>query len=949
MRQILKSALLLVFLLTSLSVLAEGGVSKKLAIYRASAISDVRYDLRFTVPGQLSQAVTGWSTVTFDYRGSDDLVIDFTGKLLDVGKNAVCMVNGRAAKDVRQEDEHIVVPAKWLRKGKNTLAFRFESSNASLNRHEDYMYTLFVPANARSCFPCFDQPDLKARFTLQLNCPEGWTSLDSAVGQPLPTYLFSFVCGKFQKQTVERDGRTLTALYRETDSTKVAQLGKVFDEAALSLRWMEQFTGIPLPFDRYGFVVLPGFQFGGMEHPGAIQFNDKQIFLGPNPTPDEELTRLELIAHETAHMWFGDLVTMRWFDDVWTKEVFANFLANQISHEVFPEINHDLNFLKSYQVPALSVDRTEGTHAIQQPLDNLRDAGLLYGRIIYDKAPVMMRMLSTIQGKDNQDWFREGLRAYLRRHSYGNATWDELVNILDSVAPAARIKEFSNAWVKQKGLPLIGYQAGNGTLKLTQTDPYGRGVSWSQQFDVALDYGDSTTVRHISMSKPETVIPLEGTPRHVYPNTDGRGYGRFVISSADMDGCLDCLATLRSPMGGRGHQAETAVYSLLLNMHENYLMGRLDNERYFKALTAALDRCGAPLLASTLISCIATVRHHAPDSLRHAFERTSLHFALSHPLRSARQQMLRSLSTTASDADVVSALYNMWEHQNDTSVLEKGLLTTRDYTRMAWHLAIAVPERCAAILSQQRQKQRTDDERSEFDYVSRACTADTAELRRMFLGLLPKEGRTVEPWAEQMLALLCCREREPLCNSFILPALDSLLMIQQTSDIFFPGDWLSALLYDQHSTEARRTVAGWIEAHKDYPPTLMNKLKQAAFGLMTALPGQGSATDTSVSDGKHAESDISQMRKDIDELDDKLIQLLADRLEVYREVGLYKQKRKMAVVQSKRFEELLQRHYAQGAQYGMSKEFVKALFDAIHSESVRQQQSLTVPETGKAH
>ena len=352
------------------------------------------------------------------------------------------------------------------------MEISFTSADKSLNRHADFLYTLFVPANARSVFPCFDQPDLKALFAVDLDMPQGWTSLTSDSTHLLPTYLFSFVAGKFQRQTVVRDGRELTALYRETDPKKVAQLDKCFDEAALSLRWLETYTGIPYPFSRYGFVVLPGYQFGGMEHPGAIQFTDREIFLGEKPTPDEELTRLELIAHETSHMWFGDLVTMRWFNDVWTKEVFANFLASKISREQFPDINHDLNFLKAYQMRALSTDRTPGTHPIQQPLDNLRDAGLLYGNIIYDKAPVMMRKLEQLMGAEA---FRRGLQAYLRCFAYSNATWDDLIALLDGVAPQADLNAFSEVWVKQKGLPDITCRSVAEGVEVKQRDRYGRG------------------------------------------------------------------------------------------------------------------------------------------------------------------------------------------------------------------------------------------------------------------------------------------------------------------------------------------------------------------------------------------------------------------------------------------------------------------------------------------
>ena len=236
----------------------------------------------------------------------------------------------------------------------------------------------------------------------------------------LPTYLFSFTAGVFEEKTEQKDGRDITILYRETDPDKVAQLPVVFDQIALSLKWLEDYTGIPYPFQKYGCVVLPGYQFGGMEHPGCIQFRDATIFLGKNATPDEEFNRLNLIAHETSHMWFGDLVTMKWFDDVWTKEVFANFMADKVAKEQFPHVNYDLNFIKTHYIPALATDRTEGTHPIQQELANLNQAGLLYGNIIYHKAPVMMRMLELVMESAR---LQNGLQRYLVEHSFGNASW----------------------------------------------------------------------------------------------------------------------------------------------------------------------------------------------------------------------------------------------------------------------------------------------------------------------------------------------------------------------------------------------------------------------------------------------------------------------------------------------------------------------------------------------
>ena len=149
--------------------------------------------------------------------------------------------------------------------------------------------------------------------------------------------------------------------HRETDAAKVARNREaIFDLHAAALAWLEEYTGIPYPFGKFDFVAIPSFQFGGMEHPGAILYNASSLLLEESATQNQILGRASLIAHETSHMWFGDLVTMRWFDDVWMKEVFASFMAAKIVNPSFPEINHDLRFLLSNYPAAYQVDRAAG-------------------------------------------------------------------------------------------------------------------------------------------------------------------------------------------------------------------------------------------------------------------------------------------------------------------------------------------------------------------------------------------------------------------------------------------------------------------------------------------------------------------------------------------------------------------------------------------------------------
>ncbi len=806
--------LLLAFITMPLqAVNIENGVSKQLALYRADNLRDISYSLSFTVPDELDKPVSFFETLRFKWLGHEDLQIDFQGAASQI--DGVIMVNGKAV-DALVRNEHIIIPSHYLNLGENKVLIGGVSGDKALNRHEDYLYTLFVPDHARSVFPCFDQPDLKAQFNVELDLPEGWVSLTNDTERPIPTYLFSFTAGKFQVQPAIRDGRELTALYRETDPDKVAQLPAIFDQVALSLQWMERYTGIDYPFEKYGFVILPGYQFGGMEHPGCIQFTDQRMFLGPNPSADERMSRLNLIAHETAHMWFGDLVTMRWFDDVWTKEVFANFMADKISREMFPGVNHDLAFIKTHYPVAMSTDRTQGTHPIQQPLDNLNQAGLLYGNIIYHKAPIMMRKLEQEKGADA---LRLGLRSYLRRFAYDNATWDDLINELDKFEPEHSARSFSNVWVKQKGMPVISCEMdADGDMDIIQRDPWGRGLTWKQGFDVA-DLNASSSIDDVKpvymySNRVMTSLPAGSTPAL---NVNGEGYGQFVIDAQAMPLLADAWRTMPNDMNR---------YAAVLNLNENFHMGNLTAGQLFDMLFNFLSHEPNELIASTTSDFLSALLSRLDASQRYTAEGRMFNMAQSHNLQSVRQSLLRLLSLQAVSPEIIDRFYDIWKNQ------DSPILNNRDYTRMAYHLAIMRPGQWDAILATQRERLKTDDERSEFDFISRACNPDEQVQQQLFDELLQAENRHVEPWARSLLALLNDPTREPYSNRYLEPGLDALEEIQRTGDIFFPGYWLSSLLGGHHSPEAQQIVKTWINTHPSLAPALKNKLLENAYWLL---------------------------------------------------------------------------------------------------------------------
>ncbi|EFM02021.1 M1 family metallopeptidase [Hoylesella marshii] len=815
----------------------ERGVPLKLADLREQTISQPAYHLNFTIPKE--GVVKGEAIISFVSK-TRRVVLDFQA---DANQLHTIMVNGQKA-NATVVNEHIVLPRSLIRKGKNTVALQFTAGDKALNRHTDFLYTLLVPDKARMLFPCFDQPNLKAQFTLTLTVPNGWCAVSNTAivdsvsisegmrytfgtTRLLPTYLFSFVVGRFQKTSTVCDGLPMTAYYRETDTAKVSQLPEVFRQIAYSKRWLEDYTGIKMPFEKYDFIMIPGFQFGGMEHPGAVLYKHNSIFLGPTPTPDELLRRAELLAHETTHYWFGDLVTMRWFNDVWTKEVFANYLAAKIMQPLYPDIDHPLNFLRSYQTRALTEDRTQGTHPIQQPLDNLNNAGLLYGNIIYCKAPVMMRKLEETIGEKN---FRDGLSEYLKTYSYGNATWDNLVNIFAKKDP--RVLQFNDVWVKSKGLPTISCEAKDGILTVRETDPYGRGCRWTQRLKLKLVYNDDEQtdkkdaqihpqtpyeIKEVTMGQGDVRIPVSDRLRFVIPNCDGSTYGRFVLDDRALNYLLATWAE---------EESAEARMAALMNIYENRLMHRCSDEQTARSLLRGLKWEQDPLVASACCNYMSSVMSRLHGEPRLQMERKMWYMSLSHSLVSCRQRLVRSLFSLATDTTLIAHLYDVWQQQSNKQLNE------RDYTSLAYQLAIRRPAEWRAILDTQRSRLTSADRKEEFDFISRACTPDVEERRALFRSLLKKENRKVEPWAASLLSLLNHPLRQQQALEYILPGLNVLEEVQRTGDIFFAKDWVMALLAGHDSDEAKHIVETFVETHPNYPPALRNKLLQAAYPLL---------------------------------------------------------------------------------------------------------------------
>ena len=802
--------------------LYEEGISLELAQLRKQEIKELKYGLSFSIPKQKQEAVEGEARISFLLQRPQEIILDFresADKIKEVS------VNGQPS-EYTFLNEHLVLPEASTIEGKNEVHICFTAGDQSLNRNEEYLYTLLVPDRARTVFPCFEQPNLKAEFTLQLEVPAEWEAVsNSSIAseenidgrkhiaflptEPLSTYLFSFVAGKLKKVEYADGERILTAYHRETDAKKVAQLDIIFQQVAASLHWLEEYTDIPYPFAKYSFIILPGFQYGGMEHTGATLYNDTRMFLSEHPTLDEELARAKLIAHETAHMWFGDYVTMDWFNDVWTKEVFANYFAACITEPLFPNVNHSLNWMKTYTSASLAEDRTPGSNSIRQPLDNLRNAGLIYGNIIYNKAPVMMQKLVEIMGEEA---YQEGIREYLKTYAYGNATWDDLIAILDAKTEED-LATFSDVWVNQKGMPHISFTNRCGQLEIRQRDPLNRGLLWPQSFQITFQGAEESTSVEVNLTNETYSITVPLGTQAILPNTDGRGYGLFIPDEESKEWILAHWQETSD---------DTARQSLLMSLYENYQHRLISDKEWMEALMNGLKNEKNALIASTLCGYLGAPLSQLGQA---SWEEEIWEWSEKHPLASCRLQLIRCLISNARAPKSIDKLYQLWKEQSHP------MLNERDYMTLAYELALHCPERYESLRDTQRERITNPDRRRQFDFIVQAVAPDTLQMDAFFQSLLKAENRRIEPWAASALAYLNHPLRQSYAVKYIRPGLEVLEEVQRTGDIFFPKNWASALLRNHKSKEAYQEVQAFFEAHPGYSPLLKNKILQAAWPL----------------------------------------------------------------------------------------------------------------------
>lgn len=842
---------------TAQSPLIGPGVSAELAAMRRAQLSQVAYDLALSVSS--GDTATGRVRVSFERRDAGDVVLDFRGLALDsVSVNGVPWPGAVA----RWNRHHLAVPASRLRPGRNVvrLAFRtpIASAGAAIIRTRDtrdsstYLYTLLVPSDANLLFPSFDQPDLKARVRLSLTTPRSWTALANGAAirrdtsgatvthrfaetKPLSTYLIAFAAGPWavhtRRDALRAGGPAVPmSLYVRASRAAEAEADTLLAMNARALRWLGTYFGVPYAFDKYDALLAPAFPFGGMEHPGAVFYNEESFIYRERPTAAQLLGRQATTFHEVAHQWFGDYVTMRWFDDLWLKEGFATFMAARMQGDLEPASNAWKTFYLRNKPVAYGTDATAGTTPVWQALANLDQAKSNYGPIVYNKAPSILRQLEYLVGAQA---FQRGVQRFLQQHPYGNATWQALLAAIGRAA-GRDLTAWGAQWMLRPGMPLVSqevqvHQGRITRLALVQrpAQPALSGTgAWPLKVQVRLHYADAAPLSlPVELTGDTTLVPAavgRPAPAFVFANEGDYGYAIVLPDSAS-------VAWLEQHIGTVGDDFLRAMlWGALWDLVRE---ARLDPRRYAAMAMRALPQERDEQVAAVLLNRTVTVVNRYVD----AGSRDAL-------LPALEAQLLAGAGDTASTYGVrkahldsylavarrPEALQTVRQWLGADSVLGLPLRAPTRWSVVTRLAANGISDADALIAAERERDNTTEGQRQAF--VAAAAAPDAARKQALFTQWFA-DATLNEEWVTSSLRAFHEPSQQAMTRPYLIAALDSLPWIQQNRRIFFLGSWLGATLGGQTEPEALTLVDGWLAANPALPADLRQKVLQARDDL----------------------------------------------------------------------------------------------------------------------
>jgi puromycin-sensitive aminopeptidase len=479
--------------------------------------------------------------------------------------------------------------AKPLPAGDATLRIAFSGKlrgdlcglYAARSAEHKFAFTQLEATDARKFFPCFDEPAMKARFKIAVTTarenvvlsnapalrseklPRGRKRVEFAETPLLSTYLVALAVGPLESSREVKLGRTPIRVWHAPGKRRLTAFA--LEAARASLSRLERYFALPYPYAKLDLVAVPDFEFGAMENAGAVFFRETLLLLDPaTATLAERKRAAEVIAHELAHMWYGDLVTMAWWDDLWLNEAFATWMAFSVVDDWKP-VWHMWHDFQHGRAAALDLDALRHTHPIYCVVHTAEEANANFDLITYEKGAAVVRMLERYLGPVR---FRAGVRAYIRRHREGNTRAADLWSAL-SEASGEPVEQMARAWIEQPGFPVVSVsrerEGGRSLLVLAQTRfALRRGASarrsaqhWPIPWVGRIGGGGRPRLERRLLARARERVDLGRTrPRFVYGNADEGGFFRPLHDADEMRALVGALPSLSAVerMGLVDHQ-----------------------------------------------------------------------------------------------------------------------------------------------------------------------------------------------------------------------------------------------------------------------------------------------------------------------------------------------------------------------------------------------------------
>lgn len=464
--------------------------------------------------------------------------------------------------------------------GKYQLEINFEgkintsSDGMYLSRFEDsnYIFTQFEDMHARKAFPSFDEPNFKIPYQMTIsspahqeivsNTPVEKTTVEDGIKtvlfektKPMPTYLIAYTVGPFDSAEITGLSVPGNIYVPKGYADKTTFVIKHTPEILASL---EDFFGIKYPYKKMDFVAVPNFTHGAMENVGLITYKDSFLLLEDNPSVTERSRPLNVIAHELAHQWFGNLVTMAWWDDLWLNEAFASWAASHTMKTLYPELNYADRIV---QEAAFTADASPTVKPVKKIVKSQSDVMDGLG-LNYSKGESILQMIESLIGTEK---FREGVKSYMNTHAWGNTVADDLWRALDEVSDF-NLSAMMRAYLEQPGYPLIHISKEG---KLTQSRFHLAGATVENKtwaIPLKLTYQSNGKIHNdvVFIDKQTTVLPQLAEADWVFPNDDATGYFRWSVESSQLNALLDNLDALNK----REKKNLLYNYQALLNADE---------------------------------------------------------------------------------------------------------------------------------------------------------------------------------------------------------------------------------------------------------------------------------------------------------------------------------------------------------------------------------------------